>query len=292
MNIFKKIILRGLNFIAILLYPLNSIFKKNYFVILEYHSISNFPTNNEVNIDHVPISKFEKQMRFLNKSNYKVINFEQLINLKKPKGKYVLITLDDGYMDNYINAYPIIKKYNIKAMISPAISQIGDKKLFNWLKLNDTKISDYILPIDWTRLRAMSKDSRIEIGSHSLNHKSIGNLDEKEQIREIAEPKKILEKKLKRNINVFVYPFGSPAKNDYNSKTEQLVKKYGYKISLTSKFGSNKFNRNYYGLKRIPIRSFDSMLTFKTKLSGAHDFIYHVIHIFKKFTSILNKNPV
>lgn len=76
---------------------------------------------------------FEKQLQFLSKS-YKVISFEELIqSLKKGTPfppKTVVITIDDGWEDNYLFAWPLLKKYNLPAIIFLTTGYVGSHKMF------------------------------------------------------------------------------------------------------------------------------------------------------------------
>lgn len=88
-----------------------------------YHKIT---TKKKINLINTPdadlainIRVFEKQIKYLSK-NYKVLGVKDLIDVERlnlTKGKKVVITFDDGYLDNFYNALPILKKYNTKATI-------------------------------------------------------------------------------------------------------------------------------------------------------------------------------
>ncbi|MFZ3136173.1 MAG: polysaccharide deacetylase family protein [Thermodesulfovibrionales bacterium] len=77
---------------------------------------------------------FEMQMKFL-KENFQILSFSELLNLWKDKKwdvtkRYCVITFDDGWLDNYIYAYPILKRYNIPATIFLPTSYIGTNQWF------------------------------------------------------------------------------------------------------------------------------------------------------------------
>ena len=73
--------------------------------VLMYHSISDDGSSLSVSPN-----KFLEQMEYLSKSGYNSINFNQIYKENK---KPIIITFDDGYKDNLINALPILKKYNL-----------------------------------------------------------------------------------------------------------------------------------------------------------------------------------
>ncbi|MCX5714858.1 MAG: polysaccharide deacetylase family protein, partial [Candidatus Omnitrophica bacterium] len=93
-----------------------SFLRRHYVVpILMYHSVS--PKSQ--NALTVSPDAFERQMRFLKTHKYNVVTLEVLVDLvsrgKKFPTRTVAITFDDGYKDNFIYAFPILKKYGIKA---------------------------------------------------------------------------------------------------------------------------------------------------------------------------------
>jgi len=136
------------------LIDLYSFFKSNfnsYVAIICYHRIGNI--NDRWAIDTTDISDFEKEMRFLSKT-HKIFSLEKLakiINEKKvlPK-KGAVVTFDDGYKDNYTQAFPVLKRYNIPATVFLTTSYIGTGNLFWWDKL------DYIL--------SNTKQKRFDLG--------------------------------------------------------------------------------------------------------------------------------
>ena len=98
---------------------------KNYVPILMYHRIANIPSDRNA----LPKEKFAEQLEYLSTHNYHTITPEQLYNhfvnkTKLPKNP-VLLTFDDGYQDNYLEALPLLKKYNMTAVVFPIYNWIG-----------------------------------------------------------------------------------------------------------------------------------------------------------------------
>ena len=85
--------------------------------------------------------------------------FRSLERLDKGKDKemYTTINLDDGYMDNYLYAYPVLKKYNVPATIFLATDFIGEEHIFWWDKVFSIVSSFAPGPI------------KIEVGSENLS---------------------------------------------------------------------------------------------------------------------------
>jgi len=109
---------------------------KNNFTILMYHRILD---EEDIERDHIQagiiVSRkvFEKQMAYISKK-YNLLSLKELTEILKknqsPPSKSIVITFDDGWRDNYQNAYPIMKKYNIPAAIFLATDFIDSDNLF------------------------------------------------------------------------------------------------------------------------------------------------------------------
>ena len=111
----------------------------NHIVIFVYHRIC--PEKGNSSVANICPEEFEKQIRYL-KEKFKIYSLEKLINVlennqknKKESENIAVITFDDGYKDNYLYAYPILKKYKIPATIFLISNYIGKDKLFWWDKI-------------------------------------------------------------------------------------------------------------------------------------------------------------
>ena len=106
-------------------------------VILMYHRVVTEKERNRYFIQpgmYVKTAVFEKQMRFL-KEHFQILSFSELLDLWKEKSwdeskKYCVITFDDGWLDNYLYAYPILKRYGIPATIFLPTSLVGTNEWF------------------------------------------------------------------------------------------------------------------------------------------------------------------
>jgi peptidoglycan/xylan/chitin deacetylase (PgdA/CDA1 family) len=99
--------------------------------ILLYHRVG--PQNDNWSLKPLSPQSFEKQMEYFYR-NYEILPLDRLVQYiqqgKPLREKAVVITFDDGYKDNYLYAYPILKKYHIPATIFLTTGHIGSSKLF------------------------------------------------------------------------------------------------------------------------------------------------------------------
>ena len=121
----------------------------------------------------VSTSEFEAQMAWLEENGYKTITASELADALEGKGALpehpVLITFDDGYIDNYQCAFPILKKHQMKAIIF----------------LISDYISMYPNYLTWEQLFEMQA-AGIEFGSHTLDHTVLTDLPLADAERELT----------------------------------------------------------------------------------------------------------
>lgn len=220
--------------------------------ILMYHSID----ENEV-LFNVKPKDFEKQMEYLKRKNYKIIKLSHLIEkLQKNKTieqKTIVLTFDDGFKDNYTNAFPVLKKYNFPATIFLATSFI-DREMNNSY--------DRPLPImRWEDARVMEESGLVEFGSHTHSHPDMINLNIQDFILEIERSINLLNQNLKTPIKIFSYPKGR-----FKDEQIEYLKKLDFIGSVKTDDGLVGNNNNLFVLNRNFIYSKGGFSQFKGKL--------------------------
>jgi peptidoglycan/xylan/chitin deacetylase (PgdA/CDA1 family) len=109
---------------------------KSNVAILIYHRVC--PKKDEWSLESLSPESFEKQMKYF-AQNYEILSLDQLVeSIKAGKSfpeKAVVITFDDGYKDNYLYAYPVLRKYNLPATIFITTGYIGGSEPFWWDKV-------------------------------------------------------------------------------------------------------------------------------------------------------------
>ena len=229
------------------IYKSASVFQvnNNKIPILMYHSIS-YEKGNTV---RVPKENFRQQMKYLKDNNYTTLNLDELyIYMKTGKiisKKPIVITFDDGYIDNYTNAYPILKELKLKATVFVITDTIDTDK--NYLTSNEIKSMD-------------ANNMRIE--SHTASHEHLTKISYSDNIKTMTSSKAKLEKILNRKINYIAYPYG-----EYTENTIKATKESGYKLAFSTDYGWIDKNDNIYSLGRIFVNANFSFDEFKAKLN-------------------------
>ena len=224
-------------------------FKGRSVPVFEYHRIEDIN-----DIYTVKPEAFKTQMKYLYDSNYKSISVKELIEeMKKDKPDLknkMVLTFDDGYVDNLNKAALIMDKYGYKGTIFVAI------KFMAW--------PGYVT---WQDLISL-QEKGWEIGSHSWNHVYLDKLSDAEYKKELKDSKVFLETFIPntfKTVKVFAYPNGV-----YNKKVISELQKYGYNGAVTGDIGVNTKGTNPYALYRINVRQEEhGLFRFKIKLEIA-----------------------
>jgi len=249
---------------------INSLINKNNVRILVYHRIN----NDKKDLLSVNVKSFEKQMQFL-KENYNIISLNEMLEYfekkKHPPPNSVVITFDDGYKDNYTNAFPILQKYSIPATIFLVYNYIGKNILFKW----DSNVTDKAVSatLNWTEIIEMSKRG-IHFGAHTITHPILTEIPFNEAKKEIRDSKLKLEEHLGK-ISLFAYPRGE--KDDFNENIKKVVECH-FSCACTTISGTNNSNTDRFALKRTVVEKDDeSLFMFKLLMNGTSDIILSII---------------
>ncbi|MEA4901630.1 polysaccharide deacetylase family protein [Desulfitobacterium sp.] len=219
--------------------PKLSEFPKEGIPVLMYHSISTIPGNTL----GVPVKQFTEEMEWLHRQNYHSLSLEEfyqaLANGTPVPEKPILLTFDDGYSDNYNDAWPILRQYGFRATFFITTNSVGPG-MMNWDQLNDL---------------ARQGNS---IGSHTVNHLDLATLSDKQQKSELTNSKQELEKNLGISEIALCFPSGR-----YNKTTLDLMPELGYKLGFTTQPGKVHLGDDLLTLKRVRISGGMSLASFR-----------------------------
>lgn len=191
--------------------------------------------------------EFENDLKYLKENNYTTIVVQDLLDyFEKAKPlpeKPIMLTFDDGYYNNFTYAFPLLKKYNSKIVLSP----IG--KYIDEYQENGDENPAYA-QADWDDLRIMAQSGLVELQNHTYNlHSSKGRIgvsqksgeSDEEYTKLITDDISKLNKRMSEELDItptaFVYPFGKKTKI-----AEQVVKNMGFKASFDCESKMNRIS--------------------------------------------------
>jgi len=231
-------------------------FNRRKLIILYYHRIvkdEEAKDANKINM-YTNFTRFNDQMKFLKKF-YHLVNEEEIIAVLEGRKKLpryaVWITFDDGYKDNFANAYPVLKKYGIPATFFIPTGYINKNGVF----------------MNWDEISELSRNG-FSIGAHTLNHQILSQLSDDKVLYEISKSKKDIENRIHKRVISFAYPHGK--RNDFKLEVcSPILERSGFKLAVTTIGGFNRLNTESknFKLKRMGISYEDDLEFFKLKVS-------------------------
>ena len=235
-------------------------------ISLMYHRFeeNKYPSTN------IKINDFNEHLRIVEESNIKYVNpknFENELKNNKLQRK-ILLTIDDGFLSFYENAWPILKEKKIPFILFVSTREVG---AFNYMT--------------WDQIKEIAAEDFVEIGNHSHTHEYLADENNKVIEEDIAKSITIFKEKLGKNSTFFSYPFG-----EYSNDFKNIIKNFGFKYAFGQHSGVMDETKDFYELPRYPINEkYGELKRFKS-LTKTLPFKYKSISPEEKYL-MQNKNP-
>ena len=203
----------------------------------------------------LPVRRFACQMAWLSRLGYNVLGLEDFLRYRQehrlPPTPSVVITIDDGYQDNFTLAFPILSRYRFPATIFLVSEKLGQDNHWD----ENSKLTGRPL-LSLSQVEQMLKQG-IYFGAHTRTHPHLTALREEDVQREIYGSKQDLEKMLNVPIQAFAYPYG-----DFNAAVRAVVEEAGFQGSCSVEGGTNSPKTPLHILRRAEVYGTDSLLRF------------------------------
>lgn len=235
-------------------------FSSKRYPVLLYHRVSDDVRDNLT----VGIEQFDRQMEILTRF-YDPVSLDDLLDNSlqlSESTRPVCVTFDDGYLDNYTNAVPILIKHNIPAAFFVSSGIVGTDQRFP----HDQQRSEKQIPnMCWDNVLEMHHRG-FYIGSHTVTHIDCVAEDEEIVKRELEESFAEIRFRFNKNECVLAYPYGG--KHNMSDDRLELVKNSGYRACLSAYGGVNRAPVNKFNIMRGGIDSEFSELAFRYRCEG------------------------
>ncbi len=236
---------------------------KKHIPVLMYHKVPEHPIESKHKI-FVTKANFEKHLRFLKSKGFTSITFQDYHLFrtgKKPFTQFpvkpIILTFDDGYLDNFENVLPLTNKYHFKGVMF----LLGDAKInYNYWDVKNGEHRDALMD---TNQKKAFVESGWEIGGHSLTHADLTKLDASNAMKEISESKSNLETQLNTKVITFAYPFGI-----LNEQVKDLVKQSNYQFAVATDSGGLMIEDDLMQIFRVNIFPDDGVFQLFKKTSA------------------------
>jgi peptidoglycan/xylan/chitin deacetylase (PgdA/CDA1 family) len=190
---------------------------------------------------------FERYCRFF-KSHFHPAHLPEIVD-KMEKGSRLggelAVCFDDGYRDNFELAAPVLERMGIPAAFFVVTGFVDTDQTAWW----DRRLPVRPAWMTWTQVRSLHSRG-FEIGSHSLTHRNLGEIDDRAAREEIEGSRQELSKRLSAEVDLFAYPYGGPA--DITRETREIVRAAGYRCCCSLTGGINRTGADPFHILRIP----------------------------------------
>ncbi len=235
--------------VGLVIAAVNSVAEQPVGHVLVYHSVRPIyeGITDEVGYYTVSPESFELHLQYLRDCGYDIVPLDDLA-VAAEGGKSlplhpVAITLDDGWKNQYLYAFPLLKKYNAPATFFIFTNAIGHPNYMSWNEIRELVAAG------------------MAIGSHSKSHPYLDRITDLQELeKEIAGSKERIETETGREVSAFAYPFGV-----HSDLLESLVRETGYREARTFTSGTFRVGENPFLIKGIAV--VDDMKQFKQLLT-------------------------
>lgn len=244
-------------------------YKRYEMPIIMYHRVVDSPDEVGVHGTYVTKELFKKHMQVLKDNGYRTVTFKELaedhlLTKRFDKGnKFVVLTFDDGYEDNYRVMFPILKEFGAKAVIF----LLSESKYNEWDVNNPHNPEKRFDLMSEEQVKEMAAYG-VEFGAHTKTHPYLSSLPIEEAREQIVQCKQKLEQTYGQPFITFAYPYG-----DLNDEVKSEVRKAGFTFAVSTDSGEINVDSDLFQIRRIGIFPRNSMLTFRRKISGYYNFI-------------------
>ena len=199
----------------------------------------------------IPPEDFSRQIDWLDKKSFRLLSLDEVIQqgCRAPLWERSLaLTFDDGFRDNYEQAFPLLLTRGKTAALFVVVHWVGTKGF-----------------MDWKEIRKLA-DSGITIGSHALTHRWLPDLKDPAELHaEIFDSKKIIEDRIGKEIRHFCYPVGG-----VDQRVADEVEQAGYRAAwVAGARPTCRIRQRRLSLRRVKIGPSDGQIfRFSLKARG------------------------
>lgn len=225
---------------------LDALLLRDTAIVVAFHRVKHAPPSDGLTVS-VPL--FDQYCRFF-RDHFNVLPLGELVSRLERRlslDRALAITFDDGYLDNFENAAPIMWKLSLPATFFVVTRWIGGTFVPWW-----DRAEGVCHPwMSWEQVRTLHR-ARFDIGAHTRTHVDLGSAAVDAE-GEIAGARADLERNLRAPVDLFAYPYGTRA--NMSEANRALVKRAGFRCCCSCFGGVVTAAADPFRLARVPINS-------------------------------------
>jgi peptidoglycan/xylan/chitin deacetylase (PgdA/CDA1 family) len=198
-------------------------------------------------------------MAWLKWGGYQVVALEEYLACRREfrllPPRTVVVTFDDGYLDNRTHALPILQRFGIGITVFLVTEAVG--RTNTWAERSE--LSNRAL-LAWSDVQQLKK-SGVRFGAHSRTHASLTRVPVETARQELEGSRRELEAQLSAPVRMFSYPYG-----EHNDVISRLAVEAGFDGCCSTRSGLNTMSTSVHQLRRIEVQGTDSLIDFALKL--------------------------
>lgn len=234
---------------------LDGVLLRNAAVVVAFHRVQDTGRTEGLTVS---VAMFERYCRFFRR-HFRVVSLSDLVGrLERGQtlNRELAITFDDGYLDNYENAAPVLEKLSLPATFFIVTEWMGSDVVPWW----DRAAEVHHPWMSWDHVRSLHRRG-FEIGAHTRTHVDLGLVGASEACEEIVGARRELERQLNAPVELFAYPYGQ--RQNLADSSRELVRVAGFRCCCSCFGGVNGGGTDPFHLARVPITP---------RLSSPHQF--------------------
>jgi peptidoglycan/xylan/chitin deacetylase (PgdA/CDA1 family) len=257
--------------------------------ILMYHSISDDPEPGMRAYYRLCTSprRFAEQMEWIKHAGYRGVTLREGLawlnaapethsgeSAQDPRP--VVLTFDDGFRDFHTAAWPVLQQHGFAATVFLPTAFIGEtRRVFAPARTSDgcpTKGAGREC-LTWPEVRELHR-AGIEFGSHTVHHRSLGELCWSEVERQTRDSKLEIESRVGAPVLSFAHPYAFPWQDPARlRRLAASLQGLGYTNAVTTRIGRVRPEDDRFALRRLPVNDSDDPEMLAAKLAGHYDWL-------------------
>jgi peptidoglycan/xylan/chitin deacetylase (PgdA/CDA1 family) len=224
---------------------LDALFLRNTAVVVAFHRVQHAAGQEGLTVD---VEMFERYCRFF-RHHFRVVSLPSLVDRLErglPLDRQLAITFDDGYLDNFENAVPILEKLSLPATFFLVSQWIGTDIVPWW----DEAAGQRHPWMTWDQVRSLHRRG-FDIGGHTRTHVDLGAVHDAPALEEITLGRAEIEQQLGAPVEMFAYPYGR--QTNLLESNRELVRQAGYRCCCSCFGGVVGRGADPFRLLRVPV---------------------------------------